>query len=39
MTIIHLCAVAWNLYDLRKWRALDKHRAMCGECYRREVDA
>jgi transposase len=38
MTIIHLCAVAWSLYDACRWRALDKHRATCGECWRKEAE-
>lgn len=35
MTFIYLCEVAWALYDLRDWRALDKHRAECNECYKK----
>ena len=34
MTFIHLCDIAWALYDARKWKVLDKHRAECDECYR-----
>jgi hypothetical protein len=39
MIFIHLCPIAWSIYDRRRWRALDKHRAICCECYRKEVDA
>lgn len=38
MTIIHLCAAAWRIYDLRKWRVLDRHRATCKDCYRKRLD-
>lgn len=35
MTFIHLCAKAWRLYDLHRWKALDKHRAECTECWKK----
>lgn len=34
VTFIHLCDTAWNLYFLKKWKTLDKHRENCSECYK-----
>lgn len=35
---IFLCSIAWVLYDAHKWRALDKHRATCKECFKKQLD-
>jgi hypothetical protein len=38
MTLIHLCPAAWSLYFRRRWKALDRHRQTCNECWRKVVD-
>jgi hypothetical protein len=34
---IHLCDVAWALYFARRWKALDKHRETCPDCWRKTL--
>ena len=38
MIFIHLCDEAWRLYFARRWKALDKHREACKDCWRKEVE-
>jgi hypothetical protein len=36
--IIYLCDKAWEYYNARRWVALDRHRATCCECWRKEAE-